>query len=635
MKHFSILLIILTCFFSCTEQQQIPIGMAGQFGNILDISYTPGHKTRCYGWFTDAGSWYGFTPPEKDKWVNGFCGPFHLDMNQRKWISESIVNVCFEEENGTTVYKPDTTIYYPGKLYMKSSSENGSIEQQLIFINASTVLLSVASTHKALFRFWGNVLTNDNVCSAEKNTFLVIAPSGEGVAVTFPPEAGLLANENGYETLSTTSGKTDIVISFFTNQASQRSAIQKATSVLAEVESYKKQTADRWENYLTDIIRNDMPNAYNRVAAKAVMTLISNWKVARGDLFHDGVVPSHGVGYFMGFWGWDSWKHAVTLAHFAPELAKNQIRTMFDYQTPDGMIIDCIYSDASENNARNSKPPLASWAVNEIFETTNDTLFVKEIFPGLRSYYQWWYKDRDHNGNNMCEFGSCDGTLEAAAWESGMDNAIRFDNSRMIRNKDYAWSLDQESVDLNYFLALEHKLLKKLASIAGDEFNEPDHFENINDYFFEAETGFFFDKRFDGTFVKEEGTEACIPLWTQTATTEQAAACLKLFTDAHKFATYIPFPTIAANNPKFMPAGYWRGPIWLDQVYFGISGIRKYGYRAEADKFTEQVFTRLEGLTGTKPIHENYDTHNGKTLKAPHFSWSAAHLLMLYREYGN
>ena len=140
--------------------------------------------------------------------------------------------------------------------------------------------------------------------------------------------------------MSTTSGKTDIVISFFTNQASQRSAIQKATSVLAEVESYKKQTADRWENYLTDIIRNDMPNAYNRVAAKAVMTLISNWKVARGDLFHDGVVPSHGVGYFMGFWGWDSWKHAVALAHFAPELAKDQVRTMFDYQTPDGMIID-------------------------------------------------------------------------------------------------------------------------------------------------------------------------------------------------------------------------------------------------------------------------------------------------------
>ena len=34
------------------------------------------------------------------------------------------------------------------------------------------------------------------------------------------------------------------------------------------------------------------------------------------------------------------------------------------------------------------------------------------------------------------------------------------------------------------------------------------------------------------------------------------------------------------------------------------------------------------------PIHENYETSTGKRLKSPHFSWSAAHLLLLYRESG-
>jgi putative isomerase len=53
-----------------------------------------------------------------------------------------------------------------------------------------------------------------------------------------------------------------------------------------------------------------------------------------------------------------------------------------------------------------------------------------------------------------------------------------------------------------------------------------------------------------------------------------------------------------------------------------------------ADSYTLQVFDRLDGLTGDKPIHENYDTHTGARLKVPHFSWSAAHLLMLYAEYG-
>ena len=41
----------------------------------------------------------------------------------------------------------------------------------------------------------------------------------------------------------------------------------------------------------------------------------------------------------------------------------------------------------------------------------------------------------------MCEYGSTDGTLEAAAWESGMDNAIRFDDAMMLKNdgSEDAW----------------------------------------------------------------------------------------------------------------------------------------------------------------------------------------------------
>lgn len=61
--------------------------------------------------------------------------------------------------------------------------------------------------------------------------------------------------------------------------------------------------------------------------------------------------------------------------------------------------------------------PLAAWAVNEIFKETSDTSFVKEMYPQLLNYYRWWYTDRDHDSNGICEFGSVDGTLEAAAWE--------------------------------------------------------------------------------------------------------------------------------------------------------------------------------------------------------------------------
>ena len=72
----------------------------------------------------------------------------------------------------------------------------------------------------------------------------------------------------------------------------------------------------------------------------------------RGGLLHEGIVPSHAAYYFVGFWAWDTWRFSAALAKFNPKLAKDNIRAMFDYQQPDGMIIDCIYTDPAENNAR-------------------------------------------------------------------------------------------------------------------------------------------------------------------------------------------------------------------------------------------------------------------------------------------
>ena len=62
--------------------------------------------------------------------------------------------------------------------------------------------------------------------------------------------------------------------------------------------------------------------------------------------------------------------------------------------------------------------------------------------------------------------------------------------------------------------------------------------------------------------------------------------------------------------------------------------MRKYGYSELADSFTRNIFDRLKGISGGSPIHENYDARTGAALEAPHFSWSAAALMMLYRDYG-
>ena len=643
MKHKFTKIILLTAVVAgftaaCNPaSENIPTGKRYEFNNILDIAYTPDTLTRCRGWFTDAGSWMGFTLPQKDHWVNGFCGPFSLDMNRRQWMAQSAVTVGYNDD-ANAVFTPDSTCYFPGELYLSASSEEGKIIQRLNFLDASTALLRIHSDAGKELSLTASQWGKEIQVQTDQNTVIARHPSGEIVALTFTPDVSVKGTDNNYQAkINGSEHDTYVAISFYTGEKELSAGLQKAQLALSNPQEGLKANKERWEGYLTKILRKDMKPEYDRIAVKAVVTLISNWRTHRGGLLHEGIVPSHAAYYFVGFWAWDTWRFSAALAKFDPELAKDNIRAMFDYQQPDGMIIDCIYTDPAENNARDSKPPLVSWAVDEIFTHTNDTAFISEMYPQLMAYYKWWYNKRDHNRNGMCEYGSTDGTLEAAAWESGMDNAIRFDDAKMLKNNgaEDAWSMDQESVDLNAYLALECKLLKKFASILGVTFDGPDYSSQVADYFFDKEKGFFFDRRLkDGSFIQEPGCEAYTPLWTEVATADQVKAMLPLLTDTAKFSTYIPFPTVAADNPKYNPRGYWRGPIWLDQTYFAIRGLRNYGYNKMADEYTLQVFDRLQGLKEGAPIHENYGTHTGELLKAPHFSWSSSHLLMLYDDYG-
>ncbi len=643
MKHKFTKIILLTAVVAgftaaCNPaSENIPTGKRYEFNNILDIAYTPDTLTRCRGWFTDAGSWMGFTLPQKDHWVNGFCGPFSLDMNRRQWMAQSAVTVRYADQ-ANVIFTPDSTCYFPGELYLSASSEEGKIIQRLNFLDASTALLRIHSDAGKELSLTASQWGKEIQVQTDQNTVIARHPSGEIVALTFTPDVSVKGTDNNYQAkINGSEHDTYVAISFYTGEKELSAGLQKAQLALSNPQEGLKANKERWEGYLTKILRKDMKPEYDRIAVKAVVTLISNWRTHRGGLLHEGIVPSHAAYYFVGFWAWDTWRFSAALAKFDPELAKDNIRAMFDYQQPDGMIIDCIYTDPAENNARDSKPPLVSWAVDEIFTHTNDTAFISEMYPQLMAYYKWWYNKRDHNRNGMCEYGSTDGTLEAAAWESGMDNAICFDDAKMLKNDgaEDAWSMDQESVDLNAYLALECKLLKKFAGILGVTFDGPDYSSQVADYFFDKEKGFFFDRRLkDGSFIQEPGCEAYTPLWTKVATADQVKAMLPLLTDTAKFSTYIPFPTVAADHPKYNPRGYWRGPIWLDQTYFAIRGLRNYGYNKMADEYTLQVFDRLQGLKEGAPIHENYGTHTGELLKAPHFSWSSSHLLMLYDDYG-
>ena len=386
---------------------------------------------------------------------------------------------------------------------------------------------------------------------------------------------------------------------------------------------------------------------------KAIETMMTNYKSAAGDLLHGGVVPSMSYMWFIGLWAWDSWKQVVGMAKYNPDAAIENVRSIFDYQIQEddevrpqdaGAIIDCIFynkgpergGDGGNWNERNSKPPLAAWAVYNAYIESGELVL-------------------DENGNPMVD---AEAVIEAAAWESGMDNAPRFDVSGNgpddvgtlvyeVKNDEgevVGYTINQESVDLNSYLYAEKGFLKAMAEELGLEEDAAKYEEEaaalrdyINTYMYDEETGFYYDLQIneDGSEKKllvnrGKGCEGWLPLWAKVADQEQADQVVEKMMDEECFNLTVPLPVTSKDNDMFEADKYWRGPVWLDQAMYGIEGMKNYGYDAEAKELVEKIFQNAEGLLGDGPIRENYNPLTGEGLHTKNFSWSAACFYLMY-----
>ncbi|HWU77522.1 MAG TPA: trehalase family glycosidase [Rhodanobacter sp.] len=633
-----------------------PTDTGTPYVDVLDMHGEPRTATdRSFNIFFDAGSWHGYSLPPSGDAGTGFAGPFVHSLGNGQWVGMRFAQLALRDAGSGSpmALAPLAAHAMPGYLVRRYAAPDLSVRETLFFADSWHALvrieLTASKTQHVSLSIDGRVMPQQQAG---------LARNGDAVVQTFAHSNSRLttrvhaAGMAGYRVTLDGADYRIAPSAPLTLQANRTTTILVEQTLLYDARVDKPTPVDfdtawvsnreRWGRYLASVEPSHLsglPDAVaRRVAVKSMLTLLGNWRAARGDLHHDGIIPSYSNPDFNGFWAWDSWKHAAALARFAPRLARDQMRAMFDYQAADGMVPDCIYLARADNNWRDSKPPLAVWATLKIYRATGDKAFLTEMYDKLVRYHRWWFTARDHDHNGLAEYGSTDGTAVAAKWESGMDNAVRFDAISMLKNGDGAWSMDQESVDLNAYLYREDLDLARVASILGKTADQASWLKqaaaiktSIQERMYDNKRGYFFDARLGShDLVHAYGSEGWAPLWTGVASPAQARAVARVMLDPAKFKTHLPFPTLAADDPRFSPIkGYWRGPVWLDQAYFGVEALRRYGDDRQADDMARRLVLNADGLTQQAPIYENYDPLTGHGYQSPNFSWSAASYLLL------
>ena len=646
---------------SCINKSE-PEYKLDDYTNILDLSNAPDSYRDDINLFSDMGAWHGFAllPNfEYSNTIGGFAGPALMFRNYTLGEKTMCVNLFVDNVELECEDAKVERTFYPGKLYQIFKWKDISLSQTLIFVNGRSSIVTTTVSNKGdnkniSLQFYGNYHKVHYVPIKEANGFVI---KGVNNKMRFEINSSTKSIPNlidstyilSFDKTQINKGeeiKYVVATSAFFEDDDKEQYLKSTLKAMQEPDKTILENEQRWQQYAINVFNRQSPLfndlSYKRLALKCVITLLTNWRSPAQDIHYNGGYPSYS-GFSGGFWSWDSWKHSAAIASFDPFLAKEQIRVLFDYQFENGMIPDFVSRNKKYNNHRDTKPPLSTWAVEKIYDADKDLAFVEEMYSKLVSYHQWWYKDRDFDKDGLCEYGSTDGTLIAAMWESGMDNAVRFDDAKMLKSKNpLAWSVDQESVDLNAYLYDEKLGLERFARLLNKD-DDAQRFKaeseslalKIKKLMFDEAEGYFFDVNIDShKKVAVLGSEGWIPLWANAASKHQAEQVKNRMMDSSVFNSTVPLGTLDISHQKLDAAkGYWRGPVWLDQSYFGIKGLYNYGYKNEANELTVKLLSNAEGLMGNKPIYENYNPLTGEALNSPHFGWSAASVLMMMYEW--
>jgi glycogen debranching enzyme len=369
-------------------------------------------------------------------------------------------------------------------------------------------------------------------------------------------------------------------------------------------------------------------------------------------------------------WFWDSCFIAIGYSHFDISRAKKEIKGILEGQWKNGMIPHIKFNPKAKNYYPSPKewnipedkltsgitqPAMLAIAVWDIYQKDKDKKFLREVFPFVKKYHEYLYKER---GGGLI--------FIIHPWESGMDNTPVHDpglNRVEIDKYIHLERHDKKVIDPSQRPSEEYYLryMGLLKLFKENEYNiarikeksefivedllmnciwcEANHCLSLIAKEIEEEYGKFlkwsketkeimrkklFSKKFYYSYdvkakrlIKKYSCMKFIPLFSGIATEEQAKIIFDLIDE---FDLGYPIASYWPKASEFSEKLYWRGPVWININWFLIKGLKRYGYDAKAEEIRQKTIELIE----KNGFFEYFNPKTGEGYGEDNFSWTAA-----------
>ncbi len=317
--------------------------------------------------------------------------------------------------------------------------------------------------------------------------------------------------------------------------------------------------------------------------------------------------------WMNGLWSWDHCFNALAMSYSHPDIAWNQIMTMFDVQNELGALPDAIF--VNDLQWAHLKIPMHGWTLMKMMENSPDFFTnerLEEIYPKLVNWTNFWFDYRDDDGNGIVQVNH--------------------------GNDDFDWlpvfdaGFPMEDPQVNMMLVFQMEALSDIAGKLGRKAEAAEWKQHSQELTGKIIKRFWNGEKF---LYKVSGTEnytedaICILQYTpmllgKRLPPEIRKKLVESFMNSG-LMTKNGVLQVSRNSPQFDPETYTRGSIWAPLNYFIIEGLRACDANETADRLTSDFL----GVMDRSGFSERFNPFTGDPWSDPSYTWTSSIYLIL------